>query len=171
MPSGVEPAWLGENLPEPQVSKNGAEDIYTWSIINTPAYEGASLSPEKGRWLIFSLRKGIQYSLSDAASLANSLDTPPPPRVASLLKDPDRSRRGISIMEYMNDPARLDRSLPPDLVRAVSYTHLDVYKRQGHRHRPQSASLGDDVGLHLVVLGVEDPVLDPPGLQDLPQGF
>jgi len=122
VPSGVEPAWLGENLPEPQVSKNGAEDIYTWSIINTPAYEGASLSPEKGRWLIFSLRKGIQYSLSDAASLANSLDTPPPPRVASLLKDPDRSRRGISIMEYMNDPARLDRSLPPDLVRAPAET-------------------------------------------------
>ncbi len=117
VPSGVEPAWLGENLPAPQVSRDGVEDVYTWSIINTPAYEGASLSPGKGRWLIFSLRKGIQYSLSDAASLADSLDTPPPPRVATLLKDPDRSRRGISIMEYMNDPARLDRSLPPELVR------------------------------------------------------
>jgi len=117
VPGGVEPAWLGENLPEPQVSKNGAEDVYTWSIINTPAYEGASLSPGEGRWLLFSLRKGIQFSLSDAATLADSLDTPPPSRVASLLKDPDRSKRGIGIIQYVNDPARIDRSLPPDLVR------------------------------------------------------
>ena len=90
VPSGVEPAWLGENLPEPQVSKNGAEDIYTWSIINTPAYEGVPLSGE-GRWLIFSLRKGIQYSLSDAARW-------PTPRYSSSAGSvplrPDRSRRG-----------------------------------------------------------------------------
>ncbi|MGB4209306.1 MAG: hypothetical protein WBJ42_04125 [Thermovirgaceae bacterium] len=122
VPSGVEPAWLGEDLPEPHVSRDGAEDVYSWSIINTPAYEGASLSPGKGRWLVFSLRKGIQYSLSDVAVLAASRDAPPPPRVASLLKDPDRSRRGIGIMEYMNDPDRVDRSLPPDLVRAAAGT-------------------------------------------------
>lgn len=117
LPSGAEPTWQGENLPEPQVSKTGAEDTYTWSIINTPALDDSSLSPEKGRWLIFSLRKGLQYSLAAVSALSSSVETDPPSRVASFMNDPDRSRRGTRIMEYVNDPGRIEYSLPPDLVR------------------------------------------------------
>ena len=117
LPSGAEPAWQGENLPDPQVSRSGVEDTYTWSIINTPVLEESSLSPEKGRWLIFSLRKGLQYSLGAVSELAASLEATPPSRVASFMNDPDRSRRGVRIMEYVNGPGLIESSLPPDLVR------------------------------------------------------
>jgi len=119
VPSGAEPVWLSEKLPDPQVNRGGAEDIYTWSVINTPAFEDSSLSPDRGRWILFSLRKGLRYSLSEADSIAASLKVDPPPPVASMMGDQDRTRGGIRIMEFMNDPDRLNRTLPSDLVRTL----------------------------------------------------
>ena len=117
VPSGTIPEWAGEGIPDPQVNAGGAEDTYSWSIINTPVGDRGTLSPTSGRWLFFSLKKGLRYALADAAALAGSVNNPPPARVVSLISDSNKTRGGERIMEYVNDPVRLDRTLPRDLVR------------------------------------------------------
>lgn len=118
VPSGTVPEWAGEGIPDPQVRSGAAEDTFTWSIINTPGVSRGTLSPVSGRWLLFSLKKGLRFALADAASLAGSVNNEPPARVASLISDSNRTRGGERIMEYVNDPVRLDRNLPRDLVRS-----------------------------------------------------
>jgi len=117
VPSGTVPEWEGEGIPDPDLKKGGAQDIYTWSIINTgPRPEGV-IAQDPVRALVFSLQKGLRYSISAADAMAASVDQPPPPHVASMLSDPNRIRGGERVIAYMNDPSRIISGLPSGFVR------------------------------------------------------
>ena len=58
-----------------------------------------------------------------------------------------------------------------DRVAAQDYIGPAAGHVGGDGNGPEPSRLGYDVRLHFMVLGVQDPVLDPPGLQDLPKSL
>ncbi|MDO9507828.1 MAG: hypothetical protein Q7I97_00570 [Thermovirgaceae bacterium] len=117
VPSGTVPEWHGEGIPDPEFKKGTAQDIYTWSIVNTPALLKGVIAPESVRALVLSLKKGLRYALADAAALADSVSASPPAQVASMISGSNRTRGGERIMEYVNSPSRLLSGFQGDLVR------------------------------------------------------
>lgn len=118
VPFGAAPEWQGEGIPDPELKKGKAQDTYTWSIINTSARVNGVISPNPVRTLVFSLQKGLRYSLADADTLADSVDISPPPQVASMISDSNRSRRGERIIDYVNTPSRILSGFPEGFVRS-----------------------------------------------------
>ncbi len=117
LPSGTVPEWNGEGIPEPEFVKGNAEDTYTWSIVNTPALRSGVIARDAGRALVLSLKKGLRFALSDAAAMADPVSVIPPSPVASMISDPNRTRGGEKIIEYVNSPSRLLSGFPGDFVR------------------------------------------------------
>ncbi len=56
-------------------------------------------------------------------------------------------------------------------VTAQDYVSTPAGHVRRNRYSTQSSRLGDNICLHFMILGIEDPVLDPPGLQDPSQGL
>ena len=76
----------------------------------------------------------------DVTATYSSPVSPPPYMVGMVERELDKETGAVKILDYQ---AVVDCGIPvnPNLARvqtAVSYTHLDVYKRQAHRYFPTS---------------------------------
>ncbi|MEA3507760.1 MAG: hypothetical protein U9R40_02415 [Synergistota bacterium] len=125
VPARVGLVWRGRGVPDPEVVRGAAMDWYTWTLLNTPAESEHSVLAEGRPVLIFSLRKGLRYALSEAESLADGLDMSPPPEVQAILDDANGSRAGERLLAYMSDPAKHLGGTPWYLVRSAENIPAD----------------------------------------------
>ncbi|GAB6280626.1 MAG: hypothetical protein STSR0007_07120 [Thermovirga sp.] len=118
VPSGAVPEWQGGGIPDPEMEKGNAQDIYTWNIMNTPARPRGVIASDPVRTFVFSLQKGLRYSITDAVTLADSVNASPPAQIASMISDPNRARGGERIIAYVNTSSRILSGFPEGFVRS-----------------------------------------------------
>jgi len=90
VPGGSDLYYTSEGIDDPVKKDFDGSDVYEWSIVGVPAWEGNSLLKENRPSLVFSLRRGTSAFAVDLNSNASCIVPPVPGPVLKASKGSDR---------------------------------------------------------------------------------
>lgn len=111
---GQELAWTGREVNDPEITNNGPTVKYKWTVMNQQAWLGEGFVEYKRPFVAFGIKKGMNQTLAIVNELAKTIKTPPLP---SFVRDGDRAKTGIRLMEWMAEPSRSLKGYPRNWIR------------------------------------------------------
>jgi hypothetical protein len=101
IPQDMDFYWQGTGVRSPERSSDMGIERISWTVMNQPAWKRSGILDEHPPSLVFSLRRGLAYGLSELRNLENSIVAPPVPAEISRAGSPQKS--GENIAAFLRD--------------------------------------------------------------------
>lgn len=121
--AGQELFWIGRDVNDPLLSKDGETTRYKWTVMNQQPWHGEGFVVYRRPYVAFGTKKGAENALAAVESVYKTMKAPPLPAFAGA---GDKSKNGQRLISWISEPSRTLQGYPQDWVR-----HSDQLPAEG----------------------------------------